>query len=231
MGTPQVGGLVPFSTIDYPGQLAAVLFLQGCPWRCGYCHNPHLQTRTKPSLEWEQVIKLLSARKKFLDAVVLSGGEPTAERYLPEAIQWIREQDFLVGLHTAGIYPQRLKAVLDKLDWIGLDIKAPFEGSRYDQLTKVRHSSKQAQTSLDLVLSQGIDFEARTTFHPQLLTEDDLLSIARTLSSMGVQHYVIQSFHPRPEMAAPFNLYTEKHYPSEALLLMIQDLFPKFTYR
>src|SRR2546425_1022480 len=77
---PKVGGVTPFSATDYPGKLAAVIFIQGCPWRCGYCHNPHLQLRTGASLlRWPQVIDLLQRRVGLIDAVVFSGGEPTTD--------------------------------------------------------------------------------------------------------------------------------------------------------
>ena len=89
MNSPlNVGGLTPFSTTDYPGMLAAVVFCQGCPWRCDYCHNPHLLPRKHPGgVEWSQVRDLLLRRQGLLDAVVFSGGEPTLQKELLGAIQ------------------------------------------------------------------------------------------------------------------------------------------------
>ena len=124
----QVGGLTPFTTIDYPGQLAAVVFVQGCPWRCGYCHNPHLQPRAPaPRPRWRAVLAFLRRRARACSTrVVFSGGEPTLDPALPHAVARRARLGFGVGLHTAGIYPQRLQALLPRLDWVGLDVKAPL---------------------------------------------------------------------------------------------------------
>ena len=124
-----VGGLQPFTTIDYPGALAAVVFVQGCPWRCGYCHNPQLQPRVKPAEAagpgWAALRPWLARRVGLIDAVVFSGGEPTLDPALPAAMAEVRAIGLKVGLHTAGIYPQRLAAALPLADWVGLDLKAP----------------------------------------------------------------------------------------------------------
>src|SRR5450759_3498739 len=100
----KVGGVTAFSATDYPGKLAAVIFVQGCPWRCGYCHNPHLQTRTRTSpTAWADVLLLLQRRVGLIDAVVFSGGEPTMDPALAEAMREVRALGFGVGLHSAGI--------------------------------------------------------------------------------------------------------------------------------
>ena len=109
----KVGGISPFSATDFPGKLAAVLFVQGCPWRCGYCHNPHLQERTGHSpITWDSVIALLQRRVGLLDGVVFSGGEPTMDGALGAAMQEVRTMGFAIGLHTACIYPRQLRAVV-----------------------------------------------------------------------------------------------------------------------
>ncbi|HEY8710991.1 MAG TPA: anaerobic ribonucleoside-triphosphate reductase activating protein, partial [Burkholderiaceae bacterium] len=165
-----VGGLTPFTTIDYPGQLAAVVFVQGCPWRCVYCHNPHLQRRdaTAPTaLQWEDVRRWLERRTGLIDAVVFSGGEPTRDPALPEAMAQARALGFRIGLHTAGLYPQRLQQVLPLADWVGLDVKAPLaDDDRYARITGVRGSAAPVRRSLAAVRASGVDFECRTTAHP-----------------------------------------------------------------
>ena len=142
----KVGGYTPFTATDYPGKLAAVVFVQGCPWRCGYCHNPHLQSRTTDSpVPWAAVLARLCRRVGLIDAVVFSGGEPTMDPGLEEAICAVRAMGFSVGLHTAGMYPQRLAAVLPLVDWVGMDIKASAHG--YDAITGVAHSDAPAFAS------------------------------------------------------------------------------------
>src|SRR5579859_3181919 len=122
-----VGGFVPLSTADWPGQLAAVVFCQGCPWRCSYCHNPHLQpARGVAILKWHSIVARLERRRGLIDAVVFSGGEPTAQGALRHAMSEVRGMGFGVGLHSAGMYPRRLKNLLPLADWVGFDVKTSF---------------------------------------------------------------------------------------------------------
>jgi pyruvate formate lyase activating enzyme len=118
----KVGGITPFTATDYPGQIAAVVFVQGCPWRCGYCHNPHLQPRLADSpLDWTRIRNLLQRRVGLVDAVVFSGGEPTIDPHLADAIGEVKEMGFKVGLHSGGIYQNRFNEILPMLDrcWTG----------------------------------------------------------------------------------------------------------------
>ncbi len=189
-----VAGLVPFSTVDYPGKLAAVVFLRGCPWRCGYCHNPHLQTPRPAAtdLRWTHVLELLRQRRGLLDAVVFSGGEPLRDPTLPGLVQSVRALGFGVGLHTGGAWPRRLAALAPQLDWIGLDIKATRE--RYATVTGVARSGADAWASLDAVLASGVPFECRTTVHPALHAPAHLLELARQLRARGVRRWALQPF-------------------------------------
>ena len=85
--TLRIGGITPLTTIDFPGRLAAVLYCQGCPWRCSYCHNPELLDATTPAeMDWPQVLAFLRKRQGLLDGVVFSGGEPTLQAGLPQAL-------------------------------------------------------------------------------------------------------------------------------------------------
>lgn len=182
--TLQVGGLQRFTSIDYPGQLAAVVFVQGCPWRCGYCHNAHLQPRSQPrcagTLRWADVRAWLSTRRGLLDAVVFSGGEPTLDPALPAAVAEAKALGFRCGLHTAGISPRRLQALLPHLDWVGLDIKAPLDDDAlYARVTGRRGSARAARTSLALVQASGVAYQCRTTVDPALL---DDAAVERTVS-------------------------------------------------
>jgi len=190
-----IGGVVPFSTSDWPGRLAAVLFLQGCPWRCGYCHNPHLQPPARDgAVDGTTLSAWLDRRRGLLDAVVFSGGEPTAQRALDGAMREVADAGFAVGLHTGGAYPRRLAAVLPHVDWIGFDLKAPANG--YRAVTGVAGSEHAAAESLRLVLASGIDVEIRTTVHPSLVDADALLRLADDLVALGVTRWVLQPFRP-----------------------------------
>src|SRR5665648_131400 len=108
-----------------PGMLVATVFCQGCPWNCGYCHNPGLRDCDVPSVvEWAAVEALLARRSGLLDGVVFTGGEATRQGALAPAMRRVREFEFAVGLHTGGAYPRRLAELLPLVDWVGLDIKA-----------------------------------------------------------------------------------------------------------
>lgn len=227
-----VGGLVPLTTIDFPGQLAAVIFCQGCPWRCTYCHNPHLwPAREEGEPSWPQVAAFLQRRQGLLDAVVFSGGEPTAQKTLPDAIAYVRDLGFRVGLHTAGVYPARLARVLPLLDWVALDVKAPF--ADYDALTHARGSDKRARASLRLVLESGVPYEIRTTAHPALLPRQQLIELARELSAMGVRHYAVQVVRPHGCAAdLPIDADAmDAPYADDALRRAIGERFSTFVIR
>lgn len=223
----QVGGFNAFSTVDWPGKLAAVVFLRGCPWRCGYCHNPELQTRTGPApIAWDDVEAQLVRRRGFIDGVVFSGGEPTADRALPDAIARVRELGFAVGLHTGGAYPERLEALLPQLDWVGFDCKAPAD--RYTALTGVPGSGERAWRSAASVAASGRAHEFRLTFHPRLLAADDAERAARAAAALGVQRFVLQAF--RHHGCHDAGLATDAALPS-ALPAALAPLFREVVVR
>ncbi len=190
----RIGGLIPLTTIDYPGELAAVVFCQGCPWRCPYCHNPHLQPGTGPSsIAWPNVLGFLERRRGLLDAVVFSGGEPTLHKDLGEALASVGALGLKTGLHTAGCYPEQLPELLPRLDWVGLDIKALPEG--YVDLTGAPGSGEAAWHSLELVLASGTALEVRTTWMSGV-SADTITEIAERLARHGVRRFVLQRCRP-----------------------------------
>lgn len=196
----RVGGLQPFTTIDYPGELAAVVFCQGCSWRCSYCHNRHLLApRGEEEIPWSAVMDFLRRRIGLLDAVVFSGGEPTLQSDLPRAITEVRALGFKVGLHTAGCYPERLARLLPLLDWVGLDIKALPED--YPDLTGVAGSGERAWHSLELLLDSGLPNQIRTTLYPALHSPVRLNTLLERLVSAGVASPVLQTCRECPSVS------------------------------
>ncbi|WP_374592335.1 anaerobic ribonucleoside-triphosphate reductase activating protein [Aquabacterium sp.] len=227
-----VGGFSPLSTTDWPDALAAVVFVQGCPWRCHYCHNIGLQPRDAASAtEWPQVLQTLERRQGLLDGVVFSGGEPTLDPALPDAMREVRALGFKVGLHTAGIYPDRLAEVLPLVDWVGFDLKTTFDD--YDSVTAVQRSSQPAWRSFQAVLQaareDGLDFEIRTTYHPRLHSDNHLLSLAAMLTDAGVSRWVLQNFRPAHDEHA--DLASDWHAPPPTLLQQLRDSGVELTLR
>lgn len=189
----RVGGLARLSTCDWPGELVATVFCQGCPWACGYCHNPHLiPPNSEPALRWSEVLTFLENRRGLLDGIVFSGGEPTLQAGLPEAIREVRAMGFRIGLHSGGPYPARLAEVLPLIDWIGFDVKAAFD--EYEHITAVPGSGKRARESLLHVLASGVEVDFRTTVHAALLDRAALARLAADLDSLGVRRHRIQPF-------------------------------------
>ena len=189
----RVGGLARLSTCDWPGELVATIFCQGCPWACGYCHNPHLiPPNAETDMEWTDVLSFLESRRGLLDGVVFSGGEPTLQAALPEAMRAARVLGFRIGLHTAGPYPARLAEVLPLTDWIGFDVKAAFDD--YGRITAVAGSGIKAKASLARVLASGVACDIRTTVHDALLDRTALTRLASDLAALGVCNHRLQPF-------------------------------------
>lgn len=224
----RIGGVTPFTSIDYPGKLAAVVFVQGCPWRCGYCHNPHLQARGEAAgPAWADTLAWLRTRAGLLDAVVFSGGEPTIEPALGEAMDEVRALGLAVGLHSGGIYPRRLREVLPRADWIGLDVKAPLaDDALHDRVTGVAGSAAVARESLQIVLGSGVDSELRTTAHAALLDDAALLRLAEGIAAQGATHYALQVARPAGGLPA-----AAADYPAPSTLARLGALFERFTLR
>lgn len=226
----QVAGLSRLSTVDWPGRLAATVFLQGCPWDCVYCHNADLiPPRTPGSIPWAEVMRFLARRRGLLDAVVLSGGEATRQPGLVAAVSEVRALGLGVGLHTAGAYPRRLAAVLPLVDWVGLDVKALPED--YPALVRRAGSGAAAWESLDLVLAAGVDHEIRTTIHPGSPATTHAVEIARRCRDLGVRSFALQQ--ARETGARPFPARAPGWDDRAALLAeKIEALrFEEFTYR
>lgn len=226
-----IGGLTPLSTVDFPGgHLAAVLFTQGCPLRCPYCHNPSLQPRRGHNLvPWEEVWRWLRHRRGLLDAVVFSGGEPTSQSSLAIAMAEVRSLGFRTALHTAGIYPARLREVLSLslVDWVGLDIKAPWYC--YDTITGVPGSGSKVQQTLEMVLASGVPHELRTTVHRSVVTAEGLLVLAGELKCRGVKCWVLQEFHP--EGCVDQGLTSTSRRLDTELLAELRSLVPEILVR
>lgn len=146
--------------------------------------------RSSRQIPWEKVASFLERRRGLLDAVVFSGGEPTLQSGLVEAMAKVRSLGFKTGLHTSGAYPQQLAEVLNLADWVAMDIKAPR--SRYSRITGVDSSGDKAWESARLLIASGIPHEFRTTVHPSLLSPEDVDRIVNDLAALGARNYALQ---------------------------------------
>lgn len=227
----RVGGLVPLTTVEWEGHLAAVVFAQGCPWRCRYCHNTALvPTRSESLIPWAEVLQTLQDRRGFNDAVVFSGGEPTAQATLLPALQDARELGYHTALHTNGCNPTLLGKVLAAglLDYVALDIKAPWE--RYEEVTRSPGSGKKAQRSANLVLQSGVEHEFRTTYHSELLKPEEVRAIAEDLKWRGATAYFLQYYRDEGSPDMGLKLSASKQLPAR-LLKQLGGMFERFGVR
>ena len=226
-----VGGVEKFSAVDFPGTLSAVVFMQGCPWKCPFCHNASIRPILKENdFSWEKFVDFLRRRVGRLDAVTFSGGEPLVQDCLYDAISEVKDLGFKIGLHTGGYRPDHLAKVLPLIDWVGLDIKAPFDEEKYQAIIGVNHLKK-VQESLDLLLKWGGDFECRTTCDPRFLTIDDLYSIAQTLKEKKVKKYFLQKYRPVETDKTSTDDMCEALVSDKNLLQYLQDNFRDFEVR
>jgi pyruvate formate lyase activating enzyme len=188
----KVAGITPLSTVDYPDLLSSVIYTQGCPLRCGYCHNPHLISAksSADTITWDSVLSFLQQRIGFLQGVVFSGGEPTLQQGLPQALEAVKQLGFKVGLHTSGVYPDKLAAIIANIDWIGLDVKALPED--YASVCGRPGMAKAVDESISIMLSSKIDYEVRLTLHPLDIDEERIVRLLDRLYAMGVKVCVIQ---------------------------------------
>ncbi len=225
----RVGGFVPYSSVDCPGELAAVVFLQGCSWACDYCQNPHLRSFKKTGEEsWERVLGALQERRGLLDMVIFSGGEPLAQIGLEEAMAQVRAMDFKVGLHSAGTSPRRLRAVLPACDWVGLDIKAMAPD--YAALTHHANSGRMAWECLDLLLAAELRYEVRTTWHPQLMPLERLMELAEQLRARGVRYFRLQALRGRGCLRPELDDWPPAHLDA-ATQAELAAMFDDFSWR
>ena len=217
-----IGGIQRFSLIDFPGKMSLIVFTRGCNFRCPYCHNPELvdPTRYVGALEEEQLWEFLQRRLHKLDAVVITGGEPTLHDGLELFIEKIKTMGFLVKLDTNGSNPRVLKNLLseNRLDYVAMDIKAPLE--KYSEVTRMPVDVKRIEESITLIRQSHLDHEFRTTIAKNLLSEDDVLSIAKMLR--GEKLYFLQNCVPTkvldPHFLAEFVPYTREELQNMAQL-------------
>ena len=227
-----IGDVSPFSIVDFPDHISAVLFLQGCPWRCPFCYNTSLQSlKANADGIWtfEKFYQFVEHRKGVLDAVVFSGGEPLMQKKLYQAVQKIKDLDYTVGLHTGGYYPTRLKEVLPLIDWVGLDVKAPKR--KYKLVTGGFDAFEAMSESLNMLIESNVAFECRTTCDPRELDVSDLFEIGMFLKGAGVKEYYLQKYRPIEGDKTTTDADCEALISDEKLISFLRASFEKFDVR
>ncbi|HWT76088.1 MAG TPA: anaerobic ribonucleoside-triphosphate reductase activating protein [Mobilitalea sp.] len=200
----QIHGFNKLTLLDYPGHLAATIFLGGCNLRCPFCHNASLVTRlsNQPTIPREEVLDTLSKRKNVLEGVCITGGEPTLYKELPAFIREIKEMGFMVKLDTNGTNPLMMKQLTDEklIDYIAMDIKNSRE--KYASTAGISNLNLAAiEESVSFLLSSPLDYEFRTTIVKEFHAQEDMLSIGKWLS--GAKAYYLQSYKDSGDVIQP----------------------------
>lgn len=203
-----IGGLQKFSLLDYPDKISAIIFTQGCNFRCLFCYNPMLvwpkvgKIKNKNSsyeenqeghrLSEGDLFDFLEDRKGKLQGVVITGGEPTIHSDLPNFIRKIKELDFLVKLDTNGTNPEMLERLIKEklINYIAMDIKASPE--KMNEVVGVNIDFKKIEKSVKIIMSSDLPYEFRTTAVPGLFSKDDIDLLGNLIN--GADNWFLQKF-------------------------------------
>lgn len=194
------------SFIDYPDKICTVFFTSGCNFRCPYCHNSDLVHNKGETITEDFAFDYLDKRKKMIDAVCISGGEPTIHKGLYDFIKKAKDKGYLVKLDTNGTNLEILEKLLaDKLvNYVAMDIKAPL--NKYNKVTNVDININKIVESIRILKDADIDYEFRTTVCRELLTHEDIIEIAEYLK--GSKRYYIQNFRDGDTVLAGQNQFS-----------------------
>jgi pyruvate formate lyase activating enzyme len=186
-----IGGVEKLTLIDFPGHLAAIVFTQGCNFRCQFCYNPllvmpigdiKLRYQKDHSLVPESdLFAFLESRRGKLDGVVVTGGEPTLHQDLPEFLASIRALGYHIKLDTNGTNPEMLEKVLQQVlvDYLAMDIKAPLD--KYEQVVDCAVNTDNILKSIEIIKNSGLPYEFRTTLVPGLHTLEDIEAMGKLI--------------------------------------------------
>lgn len=207
----KIGGFQKTSLIDYPDKISAIVFTQGCNFRCGYCHNPELIKTDGSLIEESFVLDFLESRIGKLDAVVITGGEPTLQNDLIEFIKQIKNMNYLVKLDTNGTSPEIILRLLNEklIDYIAMDIKAPL--NKYADIVNLKINVDSVIKSINLIINSNIDYEFRTTVVKSQLNIKDFEEIGILIKE--AKNYYLQEFVPSKTLIP--NFLNEKSYTTE----------------
>lgn len=212
----QIGGFIKSSLVDYPGTVAAVVFTQGCNFRCPFCHNRELviPSQFKPLIPEEEITSFLVKRQGTLQGVVVTGGEPTIQPDLADFLKKIKALGYPVKLDTNGSQPKVLRQLFTKhlVDYVAMDIKTSLH--HYPLAAGVDVNIQAILQSIDLIRNSGVDYEFRTTLVRPFCQPEDLVEIVALIKDSP--RYTIQAFVPKPDIVDPSLLdkrqYTDEEY-------------------
>lgn len=186
-----IGGFQKLSLIDFPERTSSIVFTQGCPFRCSYCHNPDLIPFRKEGIDKQEILWYLKKEHKLIDGVCITGGEPTIQEGLREFIQELKDMGFAVKLDTNGVSPDVVSRLIHEklVDYVAMDLKHVWE--KYSDVIRVRGEGivDRCRKTFSLVQTSGIDHEFRTTIFPGVHTQKDFFIMAGYLKK-GERYFI-----------------------------------------
>ncbi len=226
-----ISGIEPFSLLDYPEKASCIIFFAGCPFRCGFCHNPEfvlpeLISKIKNSfIKQEAVFNFLKKRQGLLDGVVISGGEPTSVPHLDEFLSRIKDLGFLIKLDTNGANPLILEKLVEKnlVDYFAMDIKINFDN--YHRIIRVDFDINKIKQSFNFIKNCGLPYEFRTTVIKEIHTKKILTLLARDLQ--GVDNYFLQRFRSIHTLDKNFKKFSS--YSLSELSDIAENIFKRYN--
>lgn len=221
----KIAGFDKLSLLNYPDMVSATIFTNGCNFLCPYCQNSALVLDSQKNIliPEEEVLDYLSERKKLLDGVCITGGEPTIQKDLKEFITKIKALGLKVKLDTNGSNPEMLKDLIDNnlIDYVAMDIKTVF--SKYNQITNRNIDTDLLRRSIEIIESSNIDYEFRTTVVKEYVSYEDLIFI---LDYLNCKKYYLQKFEDRQSNI----VYHLEAYSEEELKEIYNKLKEKYDF-
>jgi len=225
----RISGLQKMTLLDYPGKIACTVFLGGCNFRCPFCHNGELLDGSgEPVMDEQEFLGFLSKRKGLLDAVCISGGEPTLQAGLADLLEKIKKMGYLTKLDTNGSRPEVLKALVERglLDYVAMDIKNSPE--RYAQTAGAAVQPEKIEESIRYLLEDHVDYELRTTVVAQLHDVESVVKMGEWVTACAdgkkAKRWFVQPFVDRDTV-----LFTGLSRPNEEQLSEFAECLGAFS--
>jgi len=224
--------IINTSLIDWEGKIVSTFYFPHCNFRCPFCYNCDLVLNPNKleDIPIDDIKSLLLNRRKFIDGVCISGGEPTLCTELPRFLKMIKKWGFLIKLDTNGTNPNILKSMidLDLIDYIAMDIKSSLDFENYSKSVGVREgfSLERIQKSIALIMNSKIDYEFRTTIVPSLHDEEHIIKIAKHIK--GAKKYILQKFVSQEKMLDPSFQNVEQY--SDTFMQQLREKIQKYVF-
>jgi len=223
----KIGGFQKTSLLDYPDNVSAIVWTVGCNFHCPFCYNKDIVEGKTSLISEEEIFVFLEKRKGLIDGLVITGGEPLMQEDIADFCEKVKKLGYIVKIDTNGTYPQKLQELVDKklVDYIAMDVKAPKK--KYNNLSGVKVDIKKIQESIDIIKQSGINYEFRTTFIREFLTQKDIIEIGEWLRDS--KRFYIQQFKNDVPMISS-KMSTIKPYSREEILDTLEKVKAFFEF-